>query len=177
MLRNSYLRVIVFSALLVAALATAGAIHTWSNGDTLSATDLNSNFTHIHNSMVGGHGARLLDADVSTSANIAYTKLQNGRGIARAFGRVAGTCAAGTCTMDNQLNLTSIVHTGTGVYTVTMNYTATNSSFTALGNTENSTNICFAVPTSTTTTVVNCMKRSDGSANDGPFDVVIFDND
>lgn len=164
--------------LCIAVTGWAGIIKTWVAGDTVSITDLNANFQHIHNSMVGGHGARLKDADVSSTANISYSKIQNGRGIARAFARVASTCSSSPCTIDSQLNITSITRSGTGVYVATLNYTATNTSFAAIAQSELSTGFCEAVPTSTTTVTINCLE-TDGTpaAIDGRFDFVVFDND
>lgn len=178
MFKNSYFRMAVFALLLTAAVAVAGGIKTWSNGDTLSASDLNANFQHIHSLMVGGHGARLVDADVSASANIGYTKLQNGRGIARAWGRTSGTCTvAGSCIIDSKLNLTSIVRTAsTGVYTVTLSYTATNTSYMAIANSETSARLCHAVPISTTTITINCENPATAAAADATFSFVVFDD-
>lgn len=170
---------LAFFALFISVGVWAGTIHTWSNGDTLSASDLNSNFQHIHNAMVGGHGARLVDADVSTSAAIGYSKIQNGRGIARAWARVGpSACTAGTCTLNSSMNVTSITFTSTGVYDLTLNYTATNSSYAAIAQAELSTGFCQAIPTSTTHVTISCLE-TDGTpaAINQPFDVFVFDND
>src|SRR5687767_8565450 len=48
---------------------TKGAIKSWSTGETIGNAEMNANFTHIHTNMVGGHGGRLTDIDVSASAN------------------------------------------------------------------------------------------------------------
>ena len=180
MIKNSYFRVALFTLLLVSAIAAAGGIKSWSSGDTLTTTDLNANFAHIHNAMVGGHGARLVDADVSASAAIGYTKLQNGRGIARAWADVESICSADPCTISESLNVTSIARASEGVYTLTLAYTATDNVFAAFVSTSSSTilALCQGVSTSTTTATINCFE-ADGSiaVEDAAFHVVIFDGD
>jgi hypothetical protein len=184
MFKNPYFRVAAFTLMLVGAIATAGSIKTWNTADTLTASDLNANFQHIHNNMVGGHGARLVDADVSTSANINYTKLQNGRGIARAFAALsASACGTpATCTLAESMNITSVVGTAsTGVYTVTLAYTATDSNFVIVaspGSAGGSTAgviTCTGLATSTTTAQIVCYDAA-GAAQDSNFTFVVFDN-
>lgn len=179
MLKNSYFRVALFTLMLVGAIAAAGGIKTWVNGDTLTVTDLNANFAHIHNSMVGGHGARLVNADVSTSANITYTKIENGRGIARAWAEVSATCACpGTCTVTESLNVTSITCAATGVYTVTFSYTATDADFLVIANTAGTSgNKCEGVSTSTTTATINCLDLDTPAATDSTFGFIVMDGD
>lgn len=178
MFKNSYIRIVVFSALIVSAFAVAGGIKTWANGDTLSATDLNANFQHIHNSMVGGHGGRLLDADVNASANISYSKIQNGRGIARAWGEVSatGVCPAAP-TVSESMNVTSVTCAATGAYTVTLGYTATDAEFAVIVSSMQSTTICHGVSTSTTTVAINCVDLDTPAATDSTFSFVIYDAD
>lgn len=160
------------------AMALAGGLKVWSNGDTLTISDLNANFSHIHGSMVGGHGARLVDADVSASANVSTTKIQNGHGIAKAWGEVAGTCVAGTCSISSSMNITSIVWSSTGVYTVTLNYTApVDTAFAVIANSSGlSTAKCEGVSTSTSTVTVNCNTMTTGAAVNSPFSFVVFDD-
>lgn len=109
---------------------SGGAIKTWSQGDTLTASDLNANFQHIHGSMVGGHGARLINADVAASAAIASSKLAAYRLIPRAFGRIVTGCTA-TCTIGEVVNVTSAAVSG-NVMTVTLNYTASDADYTVI---------------------------------------------
>jgi hypothetical protein len=108
-------------------LILAGAIKVWQSGEDVTSTDLNANFAHIHGKMVGGHGARLVDADVNASAAIAYTKLDlaGDRLIPRAWGYTSG-CAVPSCTISSSKNVTSIARTGAGRYTITLNYTPSN---------------------------------------------------
>jgi len=80
----------VLPILVIASMAIGGAIKTWSNSDFLNAVDLNSNFSHIHTTMVGGHGPRLVDSDVSSNANIAWTKINTGARVPRIIGVISG---------------------------------------------------------------------------------------
>ncbi len=131
---------VILALTIFATLATAGAIKSWASGETLHSADLNANFNHIHNLMVGGHGARLVDADVSSSANIAQSKIAglttalnnlNDAGVpqvntlVRAWGVFTTLCGAPTCgeVLSGQNGITSVSNTATGVWTVT--WTAT----------------------------------------------------
>lgn len=116
---------------ILAAYALAGPIKVWSNGERLTAADLNSNFADIHNSMVGGHGPRLVDADVSGSANISYSKIQNGANIPRAWA-FARDCDGGACTVVGPSSgdrISSIGNSASGEYPVTLNYTPADTRF------------------------------------------------
>jgi hypothetical protein len=103
---------------LSAALAFAGTIKTWGTHDVLTAADLNANFQHIHNTMVGGHGARLVDADVAGNAAIATSKLAAGKaGLPLGWGYFK--CGTGTCATSASNNA-SVSRTSTGAYVVTV---------------------------------------------------------
>jgi len=123
----------LYIAGVVAALFTggvmAGSIKVWSNGQTLTATDINGNFAHIHGLMVGGHGPRLVDGDVASNAAIATSKLAGKAGIAVAWGRLSGSPDGGTIAVYPYYGSRSTVtRTGTGNYTVNTTNTATASS-------------------------------------------------
>lgn len=183
MFKNPYFRVATFAAIISAALATAGGIKTWNSGDTLDASDINANFQHIHNAMVGGHGARLTNSDVSSSANIGYTKIQNGRGIARAWADVEGTCSGVppiACTVDESLNITSITKTATGQYTAVLGYTATDNVYLAIAHSFSSTVLCWAQSASTTQVTIVCSDYDAAigpTATDAAFGIVVYDGD
>ncbi len=120
------------AAFLFAAFAWGGAIKTWSSNDTLTSADLNANFQHIHNLMVGGHGARLVDADVSASAAIAQSKISGlNHMAAKAWTNLPTTnsCNIGSystnCGTLYGSGVTSIIQTAIGTYSVTLSYTPT----------------------------------------------------
>lgn len=66
---------------LVAAVAFSGSIKVWGPGERLTSKELNDNFAHIHNTMVGGHGGRLVDSDIAVNANININKFKNDGGL------------------------------------------------------------------------------------------------
>lgn len=104
-----------------AAIAWAGTIKVWGTNDVLTAADLNANFAHIHNLMVGGHGPRLTNADVAPGAAIAYSKVVASPYAASAWGSIdTSSCTpdGGTCTVTG-LGATIAIHNGTGVYYLT----------------------------------------------------------
>lgn len=105
------------------------AIKTWGSGETLTSTDLNANFQHIHNNMVGGHGGRLVDADVSNTAAIKSSKLADGKGIAKAYVEISSACGGATCAYSTSLNVSSVTRSAAGTYVVNLNYTPTDASY------------------------------------------------
>lgn len=135
-------RLVLSILLLATTLATAGAIKTWASGATLNSADLNNNFAHIHNAMVGGHGARLVDADVSGSAAIALSKIAGISAIIlpKAWAHVslaASGCNTGAypdaCDFTGS-GVTGISNTALGVYTVTLSTTPANAAFAVVVN-------------------------------------------
>lgn len=102
--------------LFAAAVAMAGTITVWGSNDVLTASALNANFSHIHNTMVGGHGPRLMDSDVAANANVSYAKIGGGARIAKCWGQ--WTCAPSTCTRLAGDNAT-LAYVTPGVYVLT----------------------------------------------------------
>ena len=87
----------VVVAALLSFVAFANPIKTWLAGDVITAADLNSALGHIHNTMVGAHGPRLVNADVSASAAISLSKIQYGdRAPAHAWGVLNCTTSCST---------------------------------------------------------------------------------
>lgn len=125
--------VVCIAAVLMVGTSFAGTIKTWANGDVLTVTDLNANFQHIHNLMVGGHGARLVNADVSASAAISTSKLAAYRNIPRTWVTVTyanRACGSGAsaCT-ETSPSGSSVTGNAAGSYLVTLGYTATDSTY------------------------------------------------
>jgi hypothetical protein len=170
---------VVLTALIVGVgAAFGGVIKTWSAGQILTPTDLNANFAHIHNNMVGGHGARLVDADVSATAAIATTKLAAGALIPKAWVAVTSTCSAGTCTMADSSGMTSCVFNSTGNYTCTLSSARPATSYMAVASGLSSTtagDFCSATVLSTTTFGVICYRVGTGVTN-MPFHALVMDN-
>ncbi len=165
--------------LLLAATAAAGTIKVWSNGDTLTAADLNANFAHIHGTMVGGHGAKLVNADVNAAAAISHSKLENHSLIPKAVGSV-NPCTVSPCTLYANYGgiVTGVTRTATGVYPVAWN-ARTDAVFTFTVNAIQvvaSPRICQAALHLTTGITVYCFDAA-GVAADSGFAFTFFDND
>lgn len=150
---------------------------TWSAGETLLASDLNANFSHIHDNMVGNHGARLVNADVSTSAAIAHSKLASPALVPKAFAAITTTtCAAGTCTMDASSGVTSVTWSATGVYIVTLNPARANAAYAPFATSHTSSIFCATTTIAAATYRVDC-KTDAAVATNTPFSTFIMDND
>jgi len=116
---------------------------TWSAGNTLTAANLNDTVAHLHNTFSGG----IVDAHISTAAGISHTKLARPGLVSKAvlFTTTAcdGASAAGTdCTTGvEQVQFlatsggagagNSALEAGgaAGTYTLTLNYTPTNTNY------------------------------------------------
>ena len=179
-----------------AGIAVAGSIKVWNSGDFVLASDLNANFAHIHNTMVGGHGARLVDSDVSANANIATTKLAGAAlvakmtllvGVAGGGGSSPTECAGGalaSCTVLRDVGLTaSVAHSpaANGEYYVTFGVARPTSNYTAVvTGVKNSAAVvsCGIVNQTTTVITVQCWKMSAtvGTLTDAAFTIVLFDS-
>lgn len=181
---------------LVIILATSGAIKSWQPGEVVGTSDLNANFSHIHSKMVGGHGARLVNADVAANANISASKIdfslyitnaqvsadagispskiQYGGGIAKAFAAVYGACSTATCTMNNPYNMTSITRSGTGVYRATWNFTATNTPAVTISDNVSGVACTGGTPTSTFVDIT-CVDLDTPAATDSAFTITVHE--
>jgi len=170
-----------FAVLCFAAAATAGAgsLYSWSSGESLSATQLNANFSHIHNNMVGGHGARLVDADVASNAAISRSKIQNYAALPVAWAKVgSGTtaCASGTCTLGDSFGVASVT-ASSSVYTVTWSSTMGDTEYGILVLPHAASRWCYAAVTSATVATVTCLNNlTGGAAADAVFTITAYDN-
>lgn len=170
---------------LAATIAVGGSIKVWSNGDWVLASDLNANFQHIHDTMVGGHGARLMNSDVSASAAITHSKLATPGLVPKAaFTIGSGSTACGTSTTcttvgDSGLGKT-VTSTGTaGTYVVTWSVARGNANYTVLVTTLYAASpvVCtLAGGTATVGFTVACFASTTGTATAAVVSVVMLDD-
>lgn len=174
----------VLLSLLVAGVVAASTIKVWSSGDALTPGDLNANFAHIHNLMVGGHGARLVDADVSASAAIAQSKISglttSLATVPKAWAAMIGTsCGGAVCaeTISAGSGVASISHTGTGTWTVTWTTARSDALYAVMVSPYNANTInCSPVTITTTTIDVNCKGTGATVAADAKWMLFMLDN-
>lgn len=176
-------------------VALASGIKNWSSGETIRSADLNSNFNHIHNTMVGGHGARLTDSDVSSTAAIQHSKMQYPALLPKAWVRTNGACAAGggapvVCTLDSSSRVQAVVGVDSvlGFYRVYLSYQPANANFMVQATPHGSANgTCRVISTAVGTDYavggkgataqvnVQCVDLAAGVQN-LEFGVVVFDD-
>lgn len=161
---------------------SASPIHVWVNGETLTHTDINSNFSHIHSLMVGGHGPRLMNSDVNASAAIAHSKMATPAVLPKLWASVTATCATpATCTIVDDSGIASITGPGAtdGEYLVTFDSARATANYAAIvsmyGGTLDGT--CHATAQTTTTVTVKCATASTGVALDAAFSILIMDSE
>lgn len=180
-MKRTIATVLLTLMVVAAGSALASSIKSWSGGDVLTSADLNANFSHIHNTMVGGHGARLVNADVSASAAIAHSKLATPALVPKAFAYVTNgsdaACTTGTCTLESSSGVTSVVWNSTGVYTATIP-ARTDANYGVLVSAHGTDKYCTTGTFSTTAFVVDCRSyATTGGVVDAAFTVMLMDND
>lgn len=167
----------IFVALVIAGVTNAGSIITFASG-TLRSADLNTNFEHIHNNMVGGHGARLVNADVSSSAAISHSKLATPALLPKLWAQVGSDCTASPCTVESSGgSITSVTRTGSGAYS--FNFPARANDVYAVVITALDTaadRFCIARSRSTTAVTFVCYDAG-AVATDTGFSIMLLDND
>lgn len=173
-------------AILVLAIAAAAVVasplKTWVVGETLTYSDINANFAHIHGLMVGGHGPRLVNADVSSSAAISHAKLATPALVPKIWGMVA---CSGSCSATEQSptstagGISSITYTSAGVYVV--NFAARfDANFAVIVNSTTSASadaVCHGWPASNATAAIRCITASTGAALESNFSILIMDEE
>ncbi len=175
---------VAVATFLITVPVVASTIHTFSNGEAITAANLNSVFQHIHNTMVGGHGARLVDADVNALAGIKFSKLETPALVPKAWGLVKATCTATPCTVAASSGISSITRTSKGLYAVNLttaradtNYGVLVTPINSLVTTAADFAVCFAEGVlSTTQILVDCYENDGGAVQDTGFTIAILDN-
>lgn len=166
--------------LLLAVPVTASAIKVWVTGETLRAADLNANFAHIHNTKVGD-GTLLVNADVSSSAAIAHSKLATPALVPKIFGLAAGAtsvlgCTASPCTLYANTGLTSTTRSGVGTYVFTFPARANVDYVTFLTAYHTVSAVFCVAQARTTTTVTAVCADAAGAATDAAVSFMIMDD-
>lgn len=181
--------------LLASTFIFAGPIKTWASSDVLTSTDLNQAFQHIHNSMVGGHGARLVDADVAANAAIQQSKISGlSTTSAKCWGRVSPylvdggfACTTTPCYMPSSGPASAaptVTRTATGTYTISCTNLTSSGLVIATGNDKDfpgayNTGIrCQTIGGQGHAGIYNevdCRLNLDGTATDAEFNFMAFD--
>lgn len=181
--------------LMAVALAHTGSpsLTTFSNGQVLTASALNDNFGHIHNTLSGG----IANAHVSSSAAIQYSKLNLGGALTyadfaaatkaylpRAWAMVdnvsgCDSAATGTCTLNASTAVTSVTtDSTTGQFKINLAYTPTDIWFSAIVTPANSLYQCATLnpAVSAPHLLVTCKDNAGAAVGTMAFTVVVFDN-
>jgi len=171
---------LIFVSLLAAVVVQltpswAGSIKTWSSAETLTASDLNANFAHVH----AQSEAEIVNADVSSSAAISHEKLATPALLPKAWALVKTTCSGDPCTITESSGISAVNWSATGSYTATLSYGNSDADvgvlITALRG--SATNV-FCQVTDITGSVITFVCSSDASADtDTGFSILVMDAD
>lgn len=158
--------------------AAAQTLHTWTSGQVVTASDLNSNFAALKNGKVGS-GVQAVNADISTSAAIAHSKLATPVLLPKAWVYVgAAACGSTPCTIAESSGVTSVARTSAGLYTITLSFTPANTSFAAIPSSGTANVHCITNGLSTTgpQITLRCYTDTTGAATDAAFSVTVMDS-
>lgn len=162
--------------------ASAQTLHSWSAGQVINSEDLNGNFTALKNAKVGS-GVQLVNADVSTSAAIAHSKMATPALLPKAWAVVTVNCtgstAAGTSCSPTDSSLLTITTSGsTGVFRGVLSYTPANANFAVLVTARTATSVCTANATATTSPhfLINCFDYTGAAVDANQFSVMVLDS-
>lgn len=159
--------------------ANAGTIKVWASNSVITAADLNANFQHIHSLMVGGHGARLVDADVSPTAAIRFEKIA-GFTSPKAYGSLSTACdttVTGACAGLEGSHVTAVEsNSTTGTLRVTLDYTPADTNF-AVMISGNLAGFCYPVTlaTSAPQIILTCRDSASVVVNTARVAFVVYD--
>lgn len=151
----------------------AGTIKTWSSSEVLTASDLNSNFSHVHSAAE----AAVSDSKLSTTIK---------QRLPKAWAHVSDYCGVGTCTLASSYGITSIVGAGPGQYTITPSTSLGTDAMAIVTPECGSSGDCASAANSaecridsisSTTVVVLCTVDSSTPANGVGLHVVLYDDD
>ena len=164
--------------------AEASSIKVWTFNEVLKASDLNNNFAHIHNTMVGGHGARLVAADVATSLSVLFA---DAWAIVGTPGGATcdGAAAAGTaCAVIEQTSVTQVSSNATaGQYRVNLSYSPGNAAFVVVATSHTATVDCRTTGAFTsgagdvngTNFLIVCTNTTTDAATNAVFSFILMD--
>ncbi|MHB1098584.1 MAG: hypothetical protein ACYCZR_03435 [Burkholderiales bacterium] len=165
----------ILAACLLAVGAIAGPVKVWSSGEYINSADLNATVSHLHGNLGHGHGPVVVNADVSTSAAIAHSKLATPALLPKAWISLTATCTAGTCADVDKSIATSVAFVSTGVYTVSFP-TRGDASYGALVTAYGNRLInCGVTAKAATTATVTCVTGTTGAETNGAFTFVLMD--
>lgn len=113
----------------LAPLLLATVPKTWAPGEVLRATDLNAMATYFEGALKGAGHTLIVNADISSSAAIAHSKLATPALVPKAFAQCARRTTDGANTCTSKSGVTSVTRNTTGDLDVVLNYTPADTNF------------------------------------------------
>ena len=152
------------------------SLKVWSTGEIIRSTDLNSNFSTLNTTKVGG-GVQATNSDISSSAAISHTKLATPALVPKAWAYVVATCSSDPCTVAVSSGITTINRSGAGVYVAHLNSARADSYFAPFATPQDSGGIyCVVGVTSTSAVTIRCFGGGGTTPTDTAFSLMILDN-
>lgn len=173
---------IIAAVLFVAGVSGATAIQRWKVGEVLRYQDLNANFAHIHDTMIGNNHGFLYNNDISDTAGISQSKFA-GASAAWPLAKFSSKGVVADCIIGDfcqvsrltGLDFVTVKHDATGAYTVKLfpNRTSTQY-FPIVVSTVVQNALCEVNLTGVSSFSVDCVTTATGVDIDSSFDVIIL---
>ena len=155
----------------------ASPIHVFNSGDAMTSSDINANFSHIHSTMVGGHGPKLVNADVNASAAIAHTKLATPALLPKLWWSGTTACAATPCASADSSGFGTVTRSAAGTYLANFSVTRIDANYgiwiTTLASGQTN---CIPTSRNAGSVQIGCVNTSTGAATDASFSILILDS-
>ena len=175
------MRALLFATVLLIPL-WAYALKTWTTGETIKATDLNSNFSTVNTAA----NALVMDAKVSSSATISHSKLATPALVPKAWAVVSTSCTgSGTvCTLAANSKVTSITSnsvTAGAAIDVDLAYVPSNVNYAVVVTAIDTDSVCYAgsfaaTAIGTTDFRISCLANAGGAPASVKFSVLVMDD-
>lgn len=174
------LTVIAMKILEPAYVQAACTLKTWSGGNVVLPTDLNTNFSCLNSNIKGSGFSLITSSDIVTSGPTAinHTNMVSPllMPVAMWYGGTSACTQNGACSANVNYGAT-VTRTAQGTYTVTNSPARADSTYVALAASEDGISTCHANTYATGTFQVVCNATATNTATDAPFIVFVYDDE
>jgi hypothetical protein len=163
------------------------SLKTWSGGNVVLPTDLNSNFACLNTNLKGAGNTLITTSDIA-SGSITASLMATGV-ISRTnwtpistsptavWFSTLSTCSSGTCPSAFSSGFGSVTHSSTGVYSVGVSPARPDATYAPVVNSNGGSATCVPSSLGTSSFTVSCFANSSGNPADTNFYIVLWDDE
>lgn len=162
----------MIGALVISSGPAWATLKVWTAPERVTIPQLNANFAECANN-------NLTNANISSSAAIAHSKLATPALVAKVWAELGAVCSSSPCAVADSSQVTSVTRSGTGVYVVNFSVTLSSSiaPFPAVYEDDKNCRVTARAASSVTVTCkTNGTDLVAPAASDTMFGVVIWDS-